>query len=471
MATSFPSGLDSFVNPSASDALDSGVVPHAAQHSNVNDAVEALEAKVGVDGSAVTSSLDYKVSAVEDGLSVARPLLTDGAYIDGTNGLVLSGLSGNYASTPDSAALSVTGDIDIKVKLTMADWTPTSTKALVAKHNTAGNQRAYLFRVDVGGILRLYTSPNGTAIVSSVSTSPLSFADNETKWVRMTMDVDDGSGNRVVKFYTSDDGSSWSQLGTTVTSAGTTSIYDSTVDLTVGAVLYNTSEQLNGTIHRVIIQDAYDTANNTSNVVFDADFEAEAADTLAFTEDSTNAATVSVVTTRYTVGLPGMGAISSGTNNITNDIDYFAPFHVTQPIETDMLAFEVTTAPSSTSTVYAAIYSATDDYQPTGTPLASFGPISVATGTTGVYYAQITPVTLPPGQYVLGFNDSVAFVVRSIRYPVNAVHTFSSNTFPLRLAAVRANGAFPSSSAGWGDRLSTSTTGLISPALLRWKAV
>ena len=62
MATSFPGSLDSFVNPSGSDALDSVSVPHATQHADLNDAVEALEAKVGVDGSAVTTSLDYKVA-------------------------------------------------------------------------------------------------------------------------------------------------------------------------------------------------------------------------------------------------------------------------------------------------------------------------------------------------------------------------------------------------------------------------
>jgi hypothetical protein len=48
MATSFPSSLDSFTNPSASDALDSVSVPHAAQHANLNDAMEAVQAKLGV---------------------------------------------------------------------------------------------------------------------------------------------------------------------------------------------------------------------------------------------------------------------------------------------------------------------------------------------------------------------------------------------------------------------------------------
>ena len=41
MATNFPSSQDSFTNPTSSDTLDSP--DHAAQHANVNDAVEAIE--------------------------------------------------------------------------------------------------------------------------------------------------------------------------------------------------------------------------------------------------------------------------------------------------------------------------------------------------------------------------------------------------------------------------------------------
>lgn len=69
MATSFPSGLDSFTNPTAVDTLDSP--PHDTQHADANDAIEALQAKVGVDSSAVTTSLDYKVANLE-----SRPVET-----------------------------------------------------------------------------------------------------------------------------------------------------------------------------------------------------------------------------------------------------------------------------------------------------------------------------------------------------------------------------------------------------------
>jgi hypothetical protein len=46
-------------NPSSGDSLNSP--SHSGQHADANDAIEALQAKVGVDSSAVTTSLDYKL--------------------------------------------------------------------------------------------------------------------------------------------------------------------------------------------------------------------------------------------------------------------------------------------------------------------------------------------------------------------------------------------------------------------------
>jgi len=60
MATNFPTSKDTLVNPNPSDSVQ--VVSHAAQHANANDAIEALETKVGVDGSTDTSSHDYKIA-------------------------------------------------------------------------------------------------------------------------------------------------------------------------------------------------------------------------------------------------------------------------------------------------------------------------------------------------------------------------------------------------------------------------
>ena len=60
MATNFPTSLDALTNPQSTDELTNP--SHADQHADANDAIEALQAKVGVNGSAVTTSLDYKVN-------------------------------------------------------------------------------------------------------------------------------------------------------------------------------------------------------------------------------------------------------------------------------------------------------------------------------------------------------------------------------------------------------------------------
>lgn len=60
MASNYPTSLDNFTNPTGTSSLTSP--DHAGQHSDLNDAVEQLQAKVGVNGSAVTTSLDYQVA-------------------------------------------------------------------------------------------------------------------------------------------------------------------------------------------------------------------------------------------------------------------------------------------------------------------------------------------------------------------------------------------------------------------------
>lgn len=74
MATDFPTSLDSLTNPNSTDGQNSP--SHSTQHSNANDAIEALETKVGVNSSAVTTTHDYKLSSVT---SSAKAVSTAGA--------------------------------------------------------------------------------------------------------------------------------------------------------------------------------------------------------------------------------------------------------------------------------------------------------------------------------------------------------------------------------------------------------
>jgi hypothetical protein len=64
MATNFPEELDSFLNPLSTDSV--AIVSHAAQHSDSNDAIEALQVKLGANNSTDTSSIDYRIKALED---------------------------------------------------------------------------------------------------------------------------------------------------------------------------------------------------------------------------------------------------------------------------------------------------------------------------------------------------------------------------------------------------------------------
>jgi hypothetical protein len=77
----YPTTIDNFTNPASGDQLNSP--SHSQQHKNINDAVEALEAKVGVDSSAVTTSHDYKIAQLE-GASHSPVTVTDSSEIDFT---------------------------------------------------------------------------------------------------------------------------------------------------------------------------------------------------------------------------------------------------------------------------------------------------------------------------------------------------------------------------------------------------
>lgn len=60
MATNFPHGIDSgYTNPTNENHLGDSLVLHSTQHANANDAIYALENKVGIDFSNVNTSLDY----------------------------------------------------------------------------------------------------------------------------------------------------------------------------------------------------------------------------------------------------------------------------------------------------------------------------------------------------------------------------------------------------------------------------
>lgn len=64
MASNFPSSLDNSTTLPAEGSSTPLATNHVTAHQNIQDALEAIEAKVGADSSAVTTSHDYKLSEV-----------------------------------------------------------------------------------------------------------------------------------------------------------------------------------------------------------------------------------------------------------------------------------------------------------------------------------------------------------------------------------------------------------------------
>lgn len=142
----------------------------------------------------------------------------------------LPGVAGNYLSVPDSTALDITGDIDIRVKVALDDWTPASAQMLVAKEDE-GSQRSYWLALQTDGTLVFHWSSTGAYLGTyAISTVVTGITDGSVKWVKVTRSSSSGD----VKFYLSDDATTWTQLGTTVTSTPS-AIFNSTTAVTVGA--------------------------------------------------------------------------------------------------------------------------------------------------------------------------------------------------------------------------------------------
>jgi hypothetical protein len=79
MTTVYPSSLDSFTNPTATDKLNSVTVPHHQQHADLNDAVEAIETVLGLNPAGAHLTIKDRIIASEDAISAQSVLngLTD----------------------------------------------------------------------------------------------------------------------------------------------------------------------------------------------------------------------------------------------------------------------------------------------------------------------------------------------------------------------------------------------------------
>lgn len=117
MTTVFPAALDTFVNPKGSasggsDNLNTPTVIHGKQHQNINDAVAAIELKLGIDGSTDVNSIDYKVNHSAGGGDVVGPAsATDNAITryDGTTGKLIQNSGATIDDSGNITAMNLSG--------------------------------------------------------------------------------------------------------------------------------------------------------------------------------------------------------------------------------------------------------------------------------------------------------------------------------------------------------------------------
>lgn len=209
-----------------------------------------------------------KIPKDDQSVPWSRPEQND-VFVDVNYGkyLYLPGTNGNYATTPDSVANSITGDIDIRVKAAMNDWTPSTSKNIITKGQGAVGQLSYLIELATDGRLNFFWSVDGTASLVLSSSTAVNVIDGAIKWIRVTFDIDNGAAGRTATFYTSNDGITWNLLGIPQTSGGVTSIFDGNSVLALGANTTGSQGFVNGFIYYADIRNIID--GTTPVVKFD----------------------------------------------------------------------------------------------------------------------------------------------------------------------------------------------------------
>lgn len=131
----------------------------------------------------------------------------------------------------DSVANSVVGDMTIEFQVKFGGL-PGAAFSVCSKRNNGAPNVSWRFELNSNGTITLYWSADGTnEIVKSSTVSITSAMYNAVTWYRVKLDVDNGATQNEVKFYTSSDRVTWTQLGATVTTAAVTSVFDGNSDV------------------------------------------------------------------------------------------------------------------------------------------------------------------------------------------------------------------------------------------------
>jgi len=254
MSTLYPTSLDAFVNPSGINILDAAnpALKHATQHTNINDSMAAVQAHIGVSGSLVPESLEFRLHNVSlghnhDGINsrpvVIGPPLSGSTYVSGVfaftsttrvgeaidqiNQLLFSSLSGSMVTFQYEGATQGAGGTTTTVDFVgtgvSASYVGTTTTYTVTRGLLA-DDRELILLAECGGPFEGYPSSfNETLMHRAVFPSASIWYTDNTKTSRIIEQELVYTGNNIVpsqsifRVYEQD--------GTTVKTTSTDTIY------------------------------------------------------------------------------------------------------------------------------------------------------------------------------------------------------------------------------------------------------
>ncbi|MEU3600874.1 hypothetical protein ABZ714_19445 [Streptomyces sp. NPDC006798] len=135
---------------------------------------------------------------------------------------------GDRITTPAAAALSVTGDLDVRVEAAATDWA--RPQMLAVRIATAGTNRCWALELGTAGRLVLIWHPDGTTLRRvATATAPVPAHRGQRITVRATLDADNGAAGCTVRFWWSRGiAGPWEPVGDPVVLAGTTAVHHGT---------------------------------------------------------------------------------------------------------------------------------------------------------------------------------------------------------------------------------------------------
>ncbi|MEU0199128.1 MULTISPECIES: carbohydrate binding domain-containing protein [unclassified Streptomyces] len=205
----------------------------------------------------------------------------------GTPALELDGSAANNASTPDVAALDITGDLDLRWE-GETDWYAPGSRFLIGKWAESGN-RAYALLIQDAALWLRFVTPAGDGLFAfaSLPVVPRRAA------VRATLDTDNGTGGFTVRLYWADTiNGPWTQFGGDLSSTafGAITLRTTTAPLTIAPsdLVTSTRYPVAGRVYKAEVRNGID-----GPLVASPDFTAQAAGTISFADSAGRAWTLS----------------------------------------------------------------------------------------------------------------------------------------------------------------------------------